>query len=755
MSSEKVFYSSDLQNPSQTGLFDRIINIKFTRKNGETFTLRTDYEPIWRDGKIYFKVCQPKPEIRVQYTQYQGTLINIDIFITNFNIIEKSGARDHEVLNANAAKFTDSKKTTGAMTNQQNDTLTMLGNHITKAEIQMGYRGQFHDWGAQDYSDDIAQDVYEAFQNLEVFVPKGKQASVTLAENQLLFAQHRKCFVEIQWAANITNPPDRVTQLHGYVGTTEPGFQPLSQLSLDCASESGTTAKITKKDIYKGLDDEYYTTDEVSNKDHTDALTLFSDSTNSKVAFRNLFNGGFGFTLLEAYCFHAVTRRFVKSNITVKRNKNLEQAALEFARASVQGPLQASADSLEYSIRQSIYRREQAYEPTYFKEVHTSKGEHWEIVEAKMSSSYKEYLEKIVTDLMIENYIGPRFTIKRLPEQRALYLAIRETLITAAKKKVFMTWWQAAKFVESQKVISKDSINTSSQQKKNPGREEVSVEDRIEDLRKYVFDLEAGETSFDDYYLDNMSLSKDWIIPVQNISSSVDLKDQRGGKVTFRPPIDVNDSGFVIPKEGKGKAKEVKCFSGLFEVRDAYMFGVPVLCTKRASQKFKSETDKKDSVDILFYSDAQGQIDWICTQFHLKYHRLHHGGYLLYVQGETARDIAGHDFIAEQYNNAFKLPAIYDMTLTPIRKIRCPFYAFLDPMTVINWNSTTAIGTMISYYYQPQKGDQFFMLIKSNIDFSTVGDFNTMEMELVDVQRKDTSLIPDKLNPQEFGKAGE
>ena len=168
MSSEKVFYSSDLQNPSQTGLFDRIINIKFTRKNGETFTLRTDYEPIWRDGKIYFKVCQPKPEIRVQYTQYQGTLINIDIFITNFNIIEKSGARDHEVLNANAAKFTDSKKTTGAMTNQQNDTLTMLGNHITKAEIQMGYRGQFHDWGAQDYSDDIAQDVYEAFQNLEV-----------------------------------------------------------------------------------------------------------------------------------------------------------------------------------------------------------------------------------------------------------------------------------------------------------------------------------------------------------------------------------------------------------------------------------------------------------------------------------------------------------------------------------------------------------------------------------------------------------
>ena len=96
--SSDIFYSSDLQNETTEGLFDRIINIKFTRRNGETFTLRSDYEPVFEGGRVYFKTCQPKPEIRVQYTQYQATMINVDIFVTNLNILENKLTQTDEAM---------------------------------------------------------------------------------------------------------------------------------------------------------------------------------------------------------------------------------------------------------------------------------------------------------------------------------------------------------------------------------------------------------------------------------------------------------------------------------------------------------------------------------------------------------------------------------------------------------------------------------------------------------------------------------
>ena len=326
MSNETIFYSSDLSNKSHIGLFDRIINIRFKRKNGEYFTIHSDYEPVWVNNQLYFKTCQPKPEIRVKYTQYQGTMINVDIFVTNLNIKEaqNSKAKDAQVL-ATTLSAVSADIRQGNTTNQPNDLLSNKGNTITEATIEMGYRGDFYNWSR--YRDKYAgkdAEVYEAFQNLEGLENK----AASLSETQKLFGKHRRCVVTIEWAVNISNPPDRVTQFHGYVGNTEAGFQPFAALTLDNPSDDGTYANISKENLHKSLNDIYDDIDEMSASDtpsDVKGLLLSPKGT----TYRNFFNGGRGFTLLEAICFNYVSRRFVRSNVNVKRNEKLERVCLE------------------------------------------------------------------------------------------------------------------------------------------------------------------------------------------------------------------------------------------------------------------------------------------------------------------------------------------------------------------------------------------------------------------------------------------
>lgn len=757
---DSVFSSADYDNENFTGLFDRIINIKFTRKNGETFTLRSDYEPVWENGGLYFKTCQPKPEIRVQYTQYQATLINVDIFVTNLNIIESmKGNEDESMLNAGITAVTGSNTTNqGNETNQPNDVLTRLGNHVTKAEIEMGYRGQFFNWAQHKTTVFTRDQDYNAFLNLQI---PGEGLDIKqLAQAQSMFKAYRKCSVVVEWATNISNPPDRITQFHGYIGSTDAGFQPFALQSIDCASESGATGLITKEDIYKGLDDEYNSVDQVLVEDvkaeeKTGGTAFDLVVRGRRTAFRNFFNGGKGFTLLEGYCFHMVTRRFVRANVEVKRNKLLEQASLEFTSAASYGSVASrkQISSIQKEVSQKVYRREQPFYPSYF---YKEGSGDWVLFHDKSDvkpedyatederyAAFVKYLEESITSIMAEHFIGARFTIKNLPEYRKLYLAIRKTLKETAEKGDYMTWWDAAEqlsnssLTESPDFITATITNSDETVVKTIKRNEYQVIGDIQNTRRYTLDFENGELAFKDCYFSNI-LGRDWILPVQNIKSSVPLNDSRGRPIYFKPPTKISATGFGNP----GADTKVKCFTGLFEVRDAYMFGVPVLCSREASRVFHTKHINKTSVVLQFLPDPQAQVAWICKTWDLRYYKLHNGGFYIYAGTENARETASQEFVTTQSNKPFRIPAIYDMTLSPIRKIRMPFVAFLDPMTIVEWNSTAMIGSMISYYYQPAKGRNFFLLIKNSVDFSTVGDFNTMELDLVDTQWTDKSEVP-------------
>jgi len=737
-----LIQSVDFRNNDYSGLFDKIINIKFTRKNGEVFTIRSDYEPVFFEGKLYFKTCQPKPEIRVQFTQYQATMINIDIFITNFNVIENiQTSSDLDLINAGEV-IVKQRINQGSLTNQPNNLLTRLGNTVVKAEIEMGYRNQFFNWAQYSVDPLKIQETYNAFINLTL--PQEGLSTEEILKTQSFFKAQRRCSVVIEWATNISNPPDRVTQFHGYVGTTDAGFQPFSLISLDCASEGGARGLITKEDILKGLDDEYYNIDEVKN------------TKNNIIGFKNYFNYGKPFTLLEGYCFHMVTRRFIRSNVDIKRNELLEEAALNYITNS---SLNVEFDAIKLRVEQSLYNVEYQYFPQYF----TKTKDNLLQLSDKAPDDFKEKLRKSVISILVEYFVGIRFTIKNLPDYRKLYLKIRDKIDSSIQtisegkqtttKYGSLAWWEAAELVEKEVLNDKlkSLFNVSDQQMKNTlRRTEVKIEKNLKASSEYILNLEKGEYAFKDCYFENKITGNDWIVPTQNIRTSVPLKKINGKILYFSPPKSISNAYPYF--EGKANKISVKCFSGMLEIRDAYMFGVPVLCSEKASAFFEKAHQDEKTVVVNFMSDPQSQVEWICRTWKLKYYKLNNGGFYIYSQTESSRETMAQDFVLRQSNGPFKIPAIYDMTLEPVRKIRMPFISFLNPMTLVEWNSTAMIGSMISYYYQPNKGRNFFMVIKSAIDFSTTGEENIIELDLVDAEYVDPEDVPVRLLTQQEKK---
>jgi len=467
----------------------------------------------------------------------------------------------------------------------------------------------------------------------------------------------------------------------------------------------------------------------VSKKSRTTKV-LEDIAVNSRNTYRNFFNGGTAFTLLEGYCFHTITRRFIRQDIGAKRNSLLEQAALEYALNTNYPSSNQQLYERRKEIAQRTYKAERALTPEFFEE-----EEGLIKYSSAATSDFTEGVERWIDDKMITSYIGARYTVKNLPEYRKLYTSIRKTLKTAMDQKQSMNWWDAA--IQTDNSSAPDTII------------ETMIDKDMRKVRQYFLAEENGENKNKYFYFDD-TFSKEYILPLQNSASDLILRDSAQKEIIFHPPTKLSNSGFEMTD--KSVTKSVRCFSGLFEVRDAYMFGLHVLCSVKASESFAQQQAGKNAVDFIFQPNPQAQVEWICKTWNFLYYTNHNGGFTIYDPSETDSDIAAQDFVTSQSTAPFVIPAVYDITLGPIRKIRMPFIAFLNPMTLVEWNSSASIGEMISFYYQPAKGRNFFMTISNTIDFSTVEDYNTMEIDLVDAKWKDRSEVPDAIINQEDKK---
>jgi hypothetical protein len=168
-------------------LYDRIINLKFIRKSGRGFTLRSDYEPVFHnDDTVSFKRCVEKPDIKVSYKQVaESVAIEVDIEITNF-FIGDSDKESPESMN------------------------TVAGDPVQWCIVQMGYRAQFPDWTKPERRNNISQ-----------FHDPNNNAITSEAEVR----RGRQILVQILTGYPKTYPPDKVTYFKGIIGTMETGLR--------------------------------------------------------------------------------------------------------------------------------------------------------------------------------------------------------------------------------------------------------------------------------------------------------------------------------------------------------------------------------------------------------------------------------------------------------------------------------------------------------------------------------------------------
>lgn len=183
---------------SQFALFDRIINVKLIRQNGDSFVVRSDYEvQKTYDGTPFFVQVRQKPSIVVTYKQVANSVsIQLQIRITNLHILNMTA--DEEILSVG-------------------------NNPITGAVVQMGYRNQFPNWARPPLASDTDEtaDPEDEFNRLRMF---NEMAGFTVTDadrtlDTLLQIECRVLYVHAE-----TLPPDRVTNISCVIGNMSYGL---------------------------------------------------------------------------------------------------------------------------------------------------------------------------------------------------------------------------------------------------------------------------------------------------------------------------------------------------------------------------------------------------------------------------------------------------------------------------------------------------------------------------------------------------
>jgi len=155
-------------------------------------------------------------------------------------------------------------------------------------------------------------------------------------------------------------------------------------------------------------------------------------------------------------------------------------------------------------------------------------------------------------------------------------------------------------------------------------------------------------------------------------------------------------------------------------------------------------------------NELGGQI--IVIQLHypfLRWYQLMDGSYYFYHAKDRDTDLYRDRFIKlMQLENTVVLPAIYEMVPGEVRTIKCPFYAFMNPMTTVLFQNRFTLGTETSFYYPVTTNA--FLATSSAVTFRTVGKENEMELICTDLPPKTVELDSlGRIIIREIPKAGE
>ena len=145
-----------------------------------------------------------------------------------------------------------------------------------------------------------------------------------------------------------------------------------------------------------------------------------------------------------------------------------------------------------------------------------------------------------------------------------------------------------------------------------------------------------------------------------------------------------------------------------------------------------------EAMQLLSY-----QVNAIRNHFQfLRWYTSTEGNLFFYMASETADDLFKDPAVKDiQRDGVLKLPAVYDITMSGTRVIRCPFRRVIDPLTTVLFQSRYRIIDSTGFYYQPARTHDAFLVLLSSFTFSTTDDDNMMELTCVDIPEEDAPEV--------------
>jgi hypothetical protein len=194
--------------------------------------------------------------------------------------------------------------------------------------------------------------------------------------------------------------------------------------------------------------------------------------------------------------------------------------------------------------------------------------------------------------------------------------------------------------------------------------------------------------------------------------------------------IDKSEASSFAVDDIDGKRKLIR-YIGPMTARFAREHGVRCYLTDTA--KDAGFTSKGNNVKVI---NPIPQRDNVNSAFYemsnmfpmLRFTALPTGDYIVYHQTESASQVA-NTLVDLKVNEPVKgLPAIYSITYSGLRTIKCPFTSVVKPFQELSFSSRYNIGNLVGYFYSPRPGYERFIVINYKVNFSTTGDENEMEL---------------------------
>jgi hypothetical protein len=201
----EVLRGKDTLRLDPGAMHDKIINLRFFRKLGQSFSIRSDYEPRYgSDGSILIKRCLQKPQIKVSYKQMPGNVVTgCVIDVHNLYLDPRvSGTLVSSSLGANErAKLT-----------KEEELLEENGNPVRSITLQMGYISQFPDWSKPS--------AHDSAEKLKAFFALDN----SLFEGDIRAGSAVELHLSVLSTHTAGLPPDRVTRFQCVTGTLYPAL---------------------------------------------------------------------------------------------------------------------------------------------------------------------------------------------------------------------------------------------------------------------------------------------------------------------------------------------------------------------------------------------------------------------------------------------------------------------------------------------------------------------------------------------------